>query len=126
MGPGPMHHFTSSCSPIYSRMSRGFQRPTESRSAQAFATFCSPEELKWQSSNRSKSPSKASELTPLLKLEPGSGSASWARATGLSTEWKRVPPLLTTPKHLVATATYTGAATPTALNELTSDKKRSR
>src|SRR4051794_22728149 len=66
----------------------GLQRPTESRSAQAFATFCSPEELKWQSSNRSKSPSKASELTPLLKLEPGSGSASWARATGLSAEWK--------------------------------------
>lgn len=101
------------------------QGAIESRSAQALATFCSPQELKWKSSYRSRSPSKASELTPLLRLAAGSGSASCARATGLSAKWKRVPPLLA-PKHLVAMATYTGAATPRDLNELTSDRKRSR
>ena len=52
------------------------QRAAESRSAQARATFCSPAALKWQSSYRSRSPSKASELAPLLRLAPGSGSAS--------------------------------------------------
>src|SRR3954451_24817575 len=54
----------------------GSASDVESRSAQALATFCSPEALKWQSSYRSKSSSKASELTPLLRLAPGSRSAS--------------------------------------------------